>query len=735
MALSPSALFTAAVIAANLLAAIFLASCGGEKKLERSRLLDPLQPPEVLTETRILDFLPAQSATRFVSGWWGWREDGVLRMVPYTERARIEVATLQPRKRTLRFLTKVHQLPAEGSVEVRIDGELVAELPLDPAEVELPPLPIGRYPVDLLWPAGSEVGIEKAELEQALPAGQVRIDEETVSQSGFSAVDFVRWLPAGARLSGQFSPPVKARAQQAFRIVIESEGQPPKTVFEWPAPWWRRWRRHRFDIELGSTEGLVRIRFAADGTGEAATWAGLALELPVTPATSQKQQPEPPPPPKLVLLYVLDALRADFVGHLGGSAATPTLDRLAAEGVSFRNHQSLAPNTLPSTKTLFTGRPVLTSNRQRLSPAGPPLLAELFQHAGYRTALLSGNGYVSDFYGVTRGFEHLDRSVLYDFHPRGDYNDNAEWVHPAASEWLESQPPNNNLFLYVHVVHPHNPYQPPPAFTPPELAAVASTIAGDTDTLVAMRKGEVETSAADRERLALLYRGSVEYGDAQLGELLQHTVERYQPGEVLVLVTSDHGEELFDHDGVLHGLTLYQDQLSIPLIAWWPGVLPARSVTTATTIQDLYVTLRQLTGDYQPPALGGRSLWPLLLGDNLEQGDSGERVRFAAAPGVEGGIYSAQSRRRKLIWAPRKGSQWGMGDGPGRSHEAEYVFDLVADPSELNNLAGEPSLETDWLRSQLNAWIELGHALQPGSEDAQLDDATQRNLEALGYLN
>jgi hypothetical protein len=110
-------------------------------------------------------------------------------------------------------------------------------------------------------------------------------------------------------------------------------------------------------------------------------------------------------------------------------------------------------------------------------------------------------------------------------------------------------------------------------------------------------------------------------------------------------------------------------------------------------------------------------------------------VRFAAAPGVAGGIFSAQSARRKLVWAPRQGSQWGMGDGAGRSHEAEYVFDLAADPGELENLAGEPSLETDWLRSRLLAWIELGRALQPGGEEVELDDAMEQNLRALGYLD
>jgi arylsulfatase A-like enzyme len=722
------------------LGALWIATGCGEPRAEAPArpLLDPLAPPEIVTERRILEFPPSQGSTRFVRGWWGWREDHVLRMVPYARPARIEIATLESRPRTLRFVTKVHQLPEEGTVSVLVDGRKVDEIPLDPSAVEIPALPIGRHPVDFEWPAGSEVGIEKAEFDQALPAGSVRIDADSVAQTGYSVVDFVRPVVTGAHLRGRFVPPSNARDQQSFHLFVERDGEAAVEAFDWPAPWWQS-PGGGFDVPLGDMDGLVRIRLLARGTGEPGRWEGLEITRPANPAPAPP--PEPPVPPQLVLLYVLDALRADHVG-LGGdetssvATLTPTIDRLASEGVAFRDHQTLAPNTLPSTKTLFTGRPVLESNRQRLSPQGPPLLAELFQRAGYRTALLSGNGYVSDFYGVTRGFEHLDKSVLYEFHPKTDYNDNAEWVHRAALDWLGELEPGDRGFLSLHTVHPHTPYDPPPEFLPDEAAGVESSIDGDSETLVSLRRGEIAAGAADRELVQALYRGGLAYADAELGRLLAEIDARYAPGEVLVIVTSDHGEELFDHDGVLHGFTLYRDQLHVPLVAWWPGTLPPHEVAAATDTQDLYVTLRRLTGAYEPPPLAGRSLWPWLLdaSDDRERG-ADDPVRFAAAPGVDGGIYAAHSRTRKLIWAPRKGSQWGMGDGHGRTHEPEYVFDLAADPEERHNLAGEPSLETDWLRSRLKAWMELGRALQPGAEEAELDEATERNLRALGYVD
>ena len=77
-----------------------------------------------------------------------------------------------------------------------------------------------------------------------------------------------------------------------------------------------------------------------------------------------------------------------------------------------------------------------------------------------------------------------------------------------------------------------------------------------------------------------------------------------------------------------------------------------------------------------------------------------------------------------------------MGRGRGRTHEAEYLFDLEADPGEYSNLAGSPSLEADWLWSRLHAWRAAWQARQPQeTDDIELDEATKRQLEALGYLD
>lgn len=116
--------------------------------------------------------------------------------------------------------------------------------------------------------------------------------------------------------------------------------------------------------------------------------------------------------------------------------------------------------------------------------------------------------------------------------------------------------------------------------------------------------------------------------------------------------------------------------------------------------------------------------------DDPERGD----VHLAAAASVKGGLFSAQTPRWKLIWAPRTGLDWGLGGGHGRTRSPEYLFDLESDPGELVNRAGEGGLEAAWLRSRLHAWIAAKKAADEGDEDVSVDEETRKRLEALGYV-
>jgi arylsulfatase A-like enzyme len=195
----------------------------------------------------------------------------------------------------------------------------------------------------------------------------------------------------------------------------------------------------------------------------------------------------------------------------------------------------------------------------------------------------------------------------------------------------------------------------------------------------------------------------------------------------LVAVTSDHGEELFDHGGILHGYTLYEEMLRIPLILWAPGRLRPAAVASPTDTLDLRATLLDLAGLEADGKAQGVSL--------LRRNRAGREPRLAAASSLKGGLYAAWSPRFKVIWAPRTGAGWGMGGGWGRSRDPEYVFDLVRDPGETVNRAGSGAFEAAWLRSRLLAWAERGRAAAEEPAEAPADRETRERLRALGYAN
>ncbi|HSG38203.1 MAG TPA: sulfatase, partial [Thermoanaerobaculia bacterium] len=651
-------------------------------------------------------------------------------------RVRMEVVNLSGGPRTL-LLDILREVPGR-QVRVWAAGRDLGSFPVtDPVRVPLPAgLPLGRVPVELEFDWGSR-GVVAAAVRPSLPEGEVRLLGSDVAQSGDSLVDLVHRVSGGETLVGAFEPPDSAAPGQRFELILERETDRPVQRFVWSAG---DLERREISLPVGEAPGFVRVRLLARGQGPAGRWKGLGLTagadgVPAEPAESVVAQVEPPPKaPRFVIVYVMDALRTDTVGHFGGrDGVSPTYDRLAREGVAFKRHRSVAPNTIPSTKALFTGRTYVSGGDSQLSPEEGTTLAERFRDAGYRTGLFSGNIYVSPSFGTDRGFEHVADEVLMDADgaDRHALNDNAIQAHTAALKWLKGLPQEERAFLYFHTIHPHNPYSPPAPYRSLFTRGIPSSIDGSTETLLAVRKGKIEPGPADRERLKGLYAGSFAFNDAELGRFLRQVTALAPPGEVLVVLTSDHGEELFEHGGVLHGYTLYREQLEIPLVFWWPGRLAPREVDVPTDTLDLHATLSDLAGP-GPRKKKGSDGRPL-LGERPPREDG--YIHLASAASVVGGIYSAQAGRWKLVWAPRYSHFWGMGDGAGRSRDPEYLFDLESDPEEQVNLAGDRSLEVAWLRSRLLAWIQRNRAQEPPRKQEPIDAETERRLRALGYGN
>jgi arylsulfatase A-like enzyme len=695
-------------------------------------LVDSSHRPMILTERRALGLPNAPPGTRFVRGWRFADSGNGLRIRPDGSSAWLEIVQLEARERNL-VLELAKSPGAGGIVRVRTPERDLGSFEL--AESVAIPLPAdlgpGRVPIELEF--SETIELAAATLSSAAPRGQVEVEGRDVIQSGWSVIEFVRWVEGGARLMGELDLPSEMAPHQDFSVAVDRGDGHSVTVFEADASLSMLTEDVRFfDLPLLDTSGLVRIRLTAEGRGAAGRWRKLEL---ISPRSGAVPSPATvPEPPQLVVLYVLDALRGDHVGHLGSAlGATPCIDRLAAEGASFSNHFSVAPNTGPATQSLFTGFGFLEG--RRLAAEGPATLAEIFAGAAFATASISSNFHVSPGLGMTRGFEHIELVPIH--HEQRDsvettINDSAERIHAAALRWLEQQHGDQPLFLYLHSLNPHNPYAPPAPFPSRFVGDDPLPVDGRTEILTAIRSLELEITPQDEERIHQWYAAGLAYNDAELCGFVDELRRRYA-GDVMLVVTSDHGEELFDHGGVLHGHTLYDELLHVPLVVWWPGQVSQRVIDEPTDTLDLHATLRSLVAPLPQGSEDGDDFWGAIAGSSEATGEPD--LHFATAPGLRRAAM-VRSDRWKLVLVPRPRFHWGMGRGRGRTHEAEYLFHLESDPGEHANLAGTPSLEADWLWSQLQAWRAAWQARQPQEVDeTELDETTRRQLEALGYVD
>ncbi len=425
------------------------------------------------------------------------------------------------------------------------------------------------------------------------------------------------------------------------------------------------------------------------------------------------------------LLVVVDTLRADHLGLYGYARRTsPALDAWAAGAAVFERAYSVSPWTLPAFGTLFTGR--LPSHHmagtfprqpngaapgkkefQRLSDA-VPTLAQLLAGQGLATGAILCNAFLHPRFGLDRGFD------TYDFIPCGPRDiRRADAAVDAALGWL-GEHGERPFFLVLHLFDPHVVYEPPEGFR-----GLFARWLEERDDRVSdlkeirgrLRRGE----PLDREFLAAAYDEEIAFVDQQLGRLFRSLDERGLGDRLLVVVTSDHGEEFFDHGGFEHGHTIYDELLRVPLLLGGPGVRRGRH-GSPVGLADLFPTLLEGLG-YAPPAgLAGTSLWPLLGG--------------AGGPDAEPRLLVAE----RTLYGPerRAAVRWPLKLAQDVRRGQLTLHDLAVDPGERRDLAAERPDQAAALLAELEAALAGG----PGrSEAAELDDATVESLRALGYLD
>ena len=382
-----------------------------------------------------------------------------------------------------------------------------------------------------------------------------------------------------------------------------------------------------------------------------------------------------------VLLVSIDTLRADEVGVYGSPHGnTPALDRLAADGVTFEHATSTAPWTLPSMASILTGlyprhhgAGAIANRRDPLGraplAADVPTLAATLRDAGYRTHAIVTNPYLLARSGLSRGFQSYDNLtfiseamvsgrgnaaqwLLDHVAPQLVAGDRGEDVSDAAVRWLAGADRARPFFLWLHYVDPHGPYGASAGTRHKSFrgevtfgaGAVALDLGSTSPDPVRLRSGEIRLGDDDKRRVRALYDDEIAEVDRQVGRVLDALAEQGLADNTLVVCVSDHGEEFWDHGGVEHGHTLYDELLHVPWLMRWPSRLPAgRRVRTVVSTIDVAPTVQELIGLPTSAALDGVS-----GGRRRARRRRGRACRPQREPAVRRGTGRAAHRRREV---------------------------------------------------------------------------------------
>jgi len=371
---------------------------------------------------------------------------------------------------------------------------------------------------------------------------------------------------------------------------------------------------------------------------------------------------------------------------------TPALDALFAEGTVFENTHAHAPITLPSHASILTGlyppEHGLRNNGSFYAKPELYTLGEAFKESGFRTGAFVSAFVLDSRFGLDQGFDVYDDDLndgRQQWSKFGVKDRRAESTIPRLVKWLDEDA-DAPFFAWLHLYDPHYEYAPPEPF---------------------------------RSRYKNQYDAEIAYTDFQVGRLLGTLKQRGRYEDLVVAVTSDHGESLGEHRESTRSLFVYQATQAVPLAIRRPGGRAGRVKELARHV-DIFPTLTELAGlSRGRKGTSGRSLVGAMNGT-----PTGEPVvsyaesylpkdQFGWAP-----LYALQDERYKYIEAP----------------QAE-LYDLQTDPREQKNLLLGDAKNATALKGRL----ALLRAEMDGKAEVAtkkpLDAQTEAQLRSLGYLS
>jgi len=376
-----------------------------------------------------------------------------------------------------------------------------------------------------------------------------------------------------------------------------------------------------------------------------------------------------------------DTLRADHVPiHFDTDVQAPNFKKLAEEGASFKLAYVEGNESKTSHASLFSG---MYPNKHHVIGKGRlkselKLLPEAIQDAGYRTAGFMGNGYVSEPWGFVQGWDTY----------KNELRDEGRFDGPSLAQTGVNWAAKNTdvpFFLYIGTVDAHVTYRSHEGIiehyeSEPYKGRFDKACYGED--LGKIKGGSIKLTDGEKERIHDLYKNEVEFNDMAFGQLRKGLEDLGLWKDTMVVIAADHGDEFWEHGGVGHGHSMWADQTHIPLIIYYPPLIPAGTVVEAgVDLMDVYPTIVEALGKARPDDLQGKSLVPLIFKVHADYPEPAVATQYLLH-------YGMQMQQWKLYL--RRG---------------EYqIFDRAHDHSEQHDVAEAHPLASRWLLDSMG-WI------------------------------
>ena len=469
-------------------------------------------------------------------------------------------------------------------------------------------------------------------------------------------------LALGSQSASPGAPPIEAR------IAVTVDGKPGEQLLSRPA----RALWQEADVDLARWAGqAVRLDLELRGGGGAFAEPRLVTDAPAAALA-------PARPFDHLIVWVIDSLRRDRAV----ARVTPTFARVLNEGLSADRASAPANFSLASHATILAG--VYPSVHAALGETGRvadrvPLVSERLKAQGRATALVSAVGYVSEKWGLGRGWD-LQRNFVREGRTVGPGE-----LWKTAKAFLQAHV-GGRTFLYVVSAGPHVPYTPTAerlrAFWPRAYGGPLRP-AQTAQQLGAIKRGQLHLDAEDRQYLEALYEAAAADDDAALGELIADVDALGLTGRTALLVLSDHGEELFDHGSVGHGHSVYEELVAVPIGLHAPGITGR---VHDVELVDVAPTLLDLAGAPPWPELQGQSMLTMQPGTTMPR----------PLTSRHGDVRALRLGRYKLNLGAGRAQLFDLDEDPHEQRPIEPATLPIAQRALRDAFLLEQTYETEW---------------------------------------